>query len=543
MPFEFMIQLHRRVDNGDDQLPTAEGAGTSTSPLSNRPRGLEMFLTEDRIDFGGIMQALFSNLDQSLSSNRPTAKAVIDNLPKVEKFVGDASSACAICLEPFSKSEGQPLTHLDCKHFFHLECIKPWLQEHNTCPTCRKEMKTEEVAEDMNPFGPLVPLLGAPTSSASARARTAEESAAQPRTSRPLILQRRAQSSRRQNWEVPSSTMPTLRTRTSTRVLRASGSRANSTPASSSAATTTTSTSRTQARSGVKRNARLQSQVDSSSVTEDSVAVNTETPPERVVGQTESTTHHRRNRRRLNSQVPSSPQVRRTTAPRGGLTLLSYVASASNGAGGTRDNLNFGLPWDLNSASSTAEPSAFSAGEEGRSVSNSPPFFPFATNGLHVQHVTDLTDELVDADMDGPISALLASVSASTRTADTLSSSMSSSAQTQSRTANRTLHYSHISSRRSLPERSTGNNEESTNQNDETEISRDTRSFVPNFVQRLAGLHSSTDEGNVDARPSPYRRRGVMRMRRFRVGRVRSASTAAATTSNGGSISTEDEGR
>ena len=53
MPFEFMIQLHRRIDNGGEQLAT-EGAGVSASP--SRPRGIEMFLAEPRIDFGGIMQ-------------------------------------------------------------------------------------------------------------------------------------------------------------------------------------------------------------------------------------------------------------------------------------------------------------------------------------------------------------------------------------------------------------------------------------------------------------------------------------------------------
>ena len=108
-----------------------------------------------------VVQLLFSSIGQRLSTNRPTAKSVIDNLPKVflalqfnnilmlqmnhalfasyfqiETFTGDPSTVCPICLDGFNV-EKEAVTQLECKHFFHVECIKPWLVEHNTCPTCR----------------------------------------------------------------------------------------------------------------------------------------------------------------------------------------------------------------------------------------------------------------------------------------------------------------------------------------------------------------------------------------------------------------------
>lgn len=43
---------------------------------------------------------------------------------------------CAICLESFH--EGDNVKLMRCHHYFHSECIDPWLTKHsNLCPICK----------------------------------------------------------------------------------------------------------------------------------------------------------------------------------------------------------------------------------------------------------------------------------------------------------------------------------------------------------------------------------------------------------------------
>lgn len=51
---------------------------------------------------------------------------------------------CTICLEPMRSSE-ESLT-LECHHGYHVDCIKKWKENNESCPLCRRNL---HVSDDM----------------------------------------------------------------------------------------------------------------------------------------------------------------------------------------------------------------------------------------------------------------------------------------------------------------------------------------------------------------------------------------------------------
>lgn len=90
-------------------------------------------------EFQGILNRLFQ---QQQSRSTATSQHVLDNLPEVEVPHDPSNDPCVVCQENFE--EGEIATKLPCGHFFHGECIVPWLKEHNTCPLCRYELPTTD---------------------------------------------------------------------------------------------------------------------------------------------------------------------------------------------------------------------------------------------------------------------------------------------------------------------------------------------------------------------------------------------------------------
>mmetsp|Transcript_23165 Transcript_23165/g.16472 ORF Transcript_23165/g.16472 Transcript_23165/m.16472 type:complete len:99 (+) Transcript_23165:1060-1356(+) len=54
---------------------------------------------------------------------------------------------CTICMLEFEDdSEVTPLS-CDIRHFFHYECIEPWMKVKNECPMCREVVKPADLKE------------------------------------------------------------------------------------------------------------------------------------------------------------------------------------------------------------------------------------------------------------------------------------------------------------------------------------------------------------------------------------------------------------
>ncbi|XP_051943200.1 E3 ubiquitin-protein ligase RNF126-like isoform X1 [Hippocampus zosterae] len=94
----------------------------------------------------------------------PADRERIKSLPTVsitEEHVA-AGLECPVCKEDYGVDES--VRQLPCNHLFHNDCIVPWLEQHDTCPVCRKSLNGQNTAT--NPPG-LSGMNFSPTSSSS----------------------------------------------------------------------------------------------------------------------------------------------------------------------------------------------------------------------------------------------------------------------------------------------------------------------------------------------------------------------------------------
>ncbi|XP_016146693.1 E3 ubiquitin-protein ligase RNF115 [Sinocyclocheilus grahami] len=94
---------------------------------------------------GGLDVVITQLLGQSENTGPPPAgKEMISSLPIVSISSEQAACRleCPVCREEYS--EGESVRQLPCLHYFHSNCIVPWLQLHDTCPVCRKSLDGED---------------------------------------------------------------------------------------------------------------------------------------------------------------------------------------------------------------------------------------------------------------------------------------------------------------------------------------------------------------------------------------------------------------
>lgn len=134
------------------------GGGGNVHPLMGGPiDGLLQML--GGMPMGGVHgDAVFSQEDldrvvtqlmeqhQSGNAPGPASETAIESLPTrqiEEKDVGDQGKAdCSICMDEVRL--GDKVTVLPCSHWFHGDCIRAWLGEHDTCPHCRQGIMPKE---------------------------------------------------------------------------------------------------------------------------------------------------------------------------------------------------------------------------------------------------------------------------------------------------------------------------------------------------------------------------------------------------------------
>lgn len=101
------------------------------------------------MDFNVDMyEAILGEVEDRMNEWRgspPAAGSVIENLPSVQlshEGLVENEVVCAICKEEVLGEE--VVKQLPCLHYYHGECIVPWLRMRNTCPVCRHELPTDD---------------------------------------------------------------------------------------------------------------------------------------------------------------------------------------------------------------------------------------------------------------------------------------------------------------------------------------------------------------------------------------------------------------
>lgn len=107
-----------------------------------RPRAIlllimsESLFSEDEDTFGDLLNRLFQSYQPQ--GPPPASKKAIEALPKVkitEKILSEFTR-CPVCFEEYEIGDNNDkiIIKMPCKHILHKDCIKVWLEQHNTCP-------------------------------------------------------------------------------------------------------------------------------------------------------------------------------------------------------------------------------------------------------------------------------------------------------------------------------------------------------------------------------------------------------------------------
>ncbi|XP_030228245.1 E3 ubiquitin-protein ligase RNF126 [Gadus morhua] len=148
----------RRQPGRHEGVPTLEGiiqqlvngiiAPTAMPNIGIGPWGV---LHSNPMDYAwganGLDAIITQLLNQFENTGPPPADIdKIKSLPTVqvtEEHVA-LSLECPVCKEDYSV--GENVRQLPCNHMFHNDCIIPWLEQHDTCPVCRKSLSGQNTA-------------------------------------------------------------------------------------------------------------------------------------------------------------------------------------------------------------------------------------------------------------------------------------------------------------------------------------------------------------------------------------------------------------
>jgi len=115
------------------------GGGSLQQLLANLDR---LAVPQGGGSYDDILDYLFQQYEDK--GPPPASAEYVDKLP--ETIIGpkevSENAECSVCKDRFTN--GESVLKLPCLHLYHRACILPWLKDHNTCPTCRYELPTND---------------------------------------------------------------------------------------------------------------------------------------------------------------------------------------------------------------------------------------------------------------------------------------------------------------------------------------------------------------------------------------------------------------
>ena len=120
------------------------------APLGDNERPNEQLLLARLLLDSGIATAMGMSFD-SAAAKLPPATSRIWLQNEFPKYCFNESNKkgyqCPICLKEFIASSDSTLAAIQlpgCKHSFHSECLRLWLERTSNCPLCRHELPTDD---------------------------------------------------------------------------------------------------------------------------------------------------------------------------------------------------------------------------------------------------------------------------------------------------------------------------------------------------------------------------------------------------------------
>ncbi|WOH05235.1 hypothetical protein DCAR_0624649 [Daucus carota subsp. sativus] len=83
------------------------------------------------------LEEQMGRVDSRLSEETIMGHLKVRSYDATSERINEEPDICVICQGEYEKDE--LIGGLQCRHEYHVECVKKWLQQHNSCPICKAD--------------------------------------------------------------------------------------------------------------------------------------------------------------------------------------------------------------------------------------------------------------------------------------------------------------------------------------------------------------------------------------------------------------------